>query len=101
MSSRSFPASALANSIEVGTAIETRNVELHADTIEPGSPVLIPGLDLMNHRPLTKVTWQWGSINSRLVVNEETASGLQIYNNYGPKSNEECAFAPRASDNTY
>ena len=91
MSSRSFPSSALVNSIHVTNPQgreERRNIE-RDDSVEPGSPVLIPGLDILNHRPFEKVTWQWGSVNSRLVNNEAVPSGFQIFNNYGPKSNEE------------
>lgn len=91
MSSRSFPSSALANYVHVANQqgpLERKSKE-RKERIEPGSPVLIPGLDILNHRPFEKVTWQWGSVNSRLVNNEAVASGCQIYNNYGAKSNEE------------
>lgn len=94
MSSRSFPSSALANVVQAGTQEpDKRRVRDRDDAIEAGSPVLIPGVDILNHRPFTKVTWQWGSANSRLVSNQEIASGLEIYNNYGPKSNEERALS--------
>ena len=63
------------------------------DNIEPGSPVLVPGVDILNHRPLTKVTWQWGSLSCRVVTNEIISSGSQVFNNYGPKSNTEREYA--------
>lgn len=91
MSSRCFPASALANNVLMKDAFDNRNLQLpgSADSLEPGSPVLIPGIDLLNHRPSAKVTWQWTSISCRLVTNENLVDGTQIWNNYGQKSNEE------------
>lgn len=91
MSSRSFPSSALANKVHITKQQEPTESKCKAQgkRIEPGSPVLIPGLDILNHRPFEKVTWQWGSVNSRLINNEAVASGCQIYNNYGAKSDEE------------
>lgn len=52
-------------------------------------PVLIPGLDLMNHNPAAKVTWNWGHSECSFSNNEVIRGGSQIWNNYGPKSNEE------------
>ena len=52
-------------------------------------PALIPGLDLMNHNPAAKVTWIWGHSECGFSNNEVIRGGLQIWNNYGPKSNEE------------
>ncbi|KAL8793562.1 MAG: hypothetical protein Q9195_003824 [Heterodermia aff. obscurata] len=91
MSSRCFPASALANSIlaERSSGSHGTPAGIPGDAIEPGSPVLIPGIDLLNHRPSAKVTWQWTSINCRLVINENLGAGTPICNNYGQKSNEE------------
>lgn len=57
-------------------------------------PVLIPGLDLMNHNPAAKVTWSWGHSECGFSNNEAIRGGSQIWNNYGPKSNEERANNP-------
>lgn len=91
MSSRCFPASALANSVlkEQQCGSTKPYPEEPSDALEPGSPVLIPGIDLLNHRPTAKVTWQWTSTNCRLVTNAHLEPGTQIWNNYGQKSNEE------------
>ena len=99
MSSRSFPSSALANVVAVGNPHDSEKpkVKEREDSIEPGSPVLIPGLDLLNHRPFAKITWQWGTVNSRMVSNEALASSSEICNNYGPKSNEERVWFSRLS----
>ncbi|BGP14819.1 hypothetical protein JCM10213v2_002774 [Rhodosporidiobolus nylandii] len=45
------------------------------------TPVLFPGIDLLNHRPQAKVTW---SSDVHVETLEE-----QIHNTYGAKSNEE------------
>lgn len=88
MSSRCFPASALANNAFMKSA--SGSGDFTPDDLERGSPVMIPGIDLLNHRPSAKVTWQWTSTNCRLVINENLASGAKMENNYGQKSNEEC-----------
>lgn len=54
-----------------------------------GLPVLIPGLDLLNHSPTSRVTWDWGPSDCKILIDEEISENCQIYNNYGPKSNEE------------
>ena len=91
MSSRCFPASALANSMlaERSSGSNGSHAGVPSDALEPGSPVLIPGIDLLNHRPSAKVTWQWTRVNCRLVINENLGAGTPICNNYGQKSNEE------------
>lgn len=54
------------------------------------SPVLIPGVDLLNHSPLAKVTWEWGASACTIQIDEQLSGGDQVFNNYGPKGNEEC-----------
>ena len=53
-------------------------------------PVLLPVFDLANHNPEAKVLWTWGAKYCTLTVEEDIEGGKEIYNNYGPKSNEEC-----------
>ncbi len=52
-------------------------------------PVLLPGLDLLNHSPAAKVTWRW--TGQACCIDTETLlpGGTEILNNYAPKSNEE------------
>ena len=70
LSSRSFTASALSD-----------------PTID--SPVLIPGLDMLNHSENAKVDWVFGSDGSIIKTEEVIDAGKEIFNNYGPKSNAE------------
>ena len=57
-------------------------------------PVLIPGLDLLNHDPSAKVSWIWDANVCALRLNESIAGGREVWNNYDPKSNEERGLAP-------
>ena len=56
-------------------------------------PVLIPGLDLLNHNPSAKVSWIWDANVCALRVEFTTQGGCQVWNNYDPKSNEERGLA--------
>ena len=57
-------------------------------------PVLIPGLDILNHSPSARVSWVWDETSCALKVEDSTHSGCQVCNNYNPKSNEERALVP-------
>lgn len=52
-------------------------------------PVLIPGLDILNHNPSAKVSWVWSASVCALRIEESATSGCHVWNNYDPKSNEE------------
>ncbi|KAL8777928.1 MAG: hypothetical protein Q9213_007641 [Squamulea squamosa] len=82
IASRSFPGSALASRTSGDHCKGTYNPD--------SSPVLLPGLDLLNHDPAAKVTWQWTEKACSIVTDEELRGGTEIFNNYAPKSNEEC-----------
>ena len=60
------------------------------------SPLLIPGLDLLNHNPSAKIAWVWDKNVCALRVDEPVPGGCQVWNNYDPKSNEERRLAPFA-----
>lgn len=64
-----------------------------------GSPVLLPGLDILNHSPAAKVTWQWTKEACNILSDQQLSSGTEILNNYAPKSNEErkCSHIAGAS----
>ena len=57
-------------------------------------PVLIPGLDILNHSPFAKVSWVWNASVCALQLDESATGGCQVWNNYDPKSNEERRFSP-------
>ncbi|GAA5975503.1 hypothetical protein JCM10908_005181 [Rhodotorula pacifica] len=75
------------------------------DNDQPNStPVLFPGIDLLNHRPTARVTWSSdvrgagsGSVTGgeekggslTIVLDELVPAGTQVFNTYGAKSNEE------------
>jgi len=65
-----------------------------ADLPEDSVPVLLPLIDLPNHRPLAKVEWRAGDEDVGLLVQESVAPGEEISNNYGPRNNEQCEQLP-------
>ena len=56
---------------------------------EGKAPVLIPGLDLLNHNPKSHVAWIWNATACTIQTDEALYGGSEVPNNYGPKSNEE------------
>lgn len=50
--------------------------------------VLLPLLDILNHKPLALVEWQARVDFVGLQVDEDYASGQEVFNNYGPRDNE-------------
>lgn len=60
-------------------------------TVPPAShePVLIPGIDSINHMRAYPVTWEYVHGAASLIIRSEISAGTQIFNNYGAKSNEE------------
>lgn len=46
----------------------------------------------MDHSPMAKVTWDWGSSWCAIISDEVLSEGQDVFNNYGPKSNEERKF---------
>ncbi|KAJ2484423.1 hypothetical protein IWW47_005677, partial [Coemansia sp. RSA 2052] len=53
------------------------------------SEVLLPLLDMANHHPRTPVTWIIDDDGIGFSMDAVVEAGQQIFNNYGPKSNEE------------
>lgn len=89
ITSRSFPGSALANAAMPGEVSQ-----------RPQSPVLIPGLDILNHDPNAKVRWQWTGEDCQIVTEETLQGRLQVHNNYAMKSNAERKHA-QATDQSW
>jgi hypothetical protein len=52
-------------------------------------PVLFPLLDAMNHRPRSRITWQPREEEELGFVTVDTVECGEVWNNYGPKGNEE------------
>lgn len=63
---------------------------------DPAEVMLVPLLDFMNHKPLTKVTWSFDGnsfgVSSQIKL-ENGSTKYEVYNNYGPKGNEELLMA--------
>ncbi|KAI8363823.1 hypothetical protein EDC96DRAFT_511847 [Choanephora cucurbitarum] len=62
-------------------------------TEDQSAQVLCPLADALNHKPNTKITWsREGDMDNgslTFIAGEAHNAGNQIFNNYGPKSNEE------------
>lgn len=63
------------------------------------NPSLIPLLDSLNHRPRERITWRVGNGQLGFETVDGLPPGVEVYNNYGAKPNEErrspdidCAF---------
>lgn len=59
------------------------------------SPILLPIVDLLDHRPRTPVTWTTASHRNpeiSISYHEALQAGSEVCNNYGPKSNAERRF---------
>ncbi|KAF8425980.1 hypothetical protein EV426DRAFT_38524 [Tirmania nivea] len=52
-------------------------------------PALFPILDMLNHKPHTKITWQPGQNDIGFTGEELLEKGAEVCNNYGPKSNQQ------------
>ncbi|KAL8687112.1 MAG: hypothetical protein Q9218_006624 [Villophora microphyllina] len=61
---------------------------MHTSASDP-APVLLPGLDLLNHSPTAKVAWHWTEDTFSITSDVALEGGREIFNNYAPKSNEE------------
>jgi len=54
--------------------------------------LLYPGVDSLNHNPLTQNSWKSDEESFGIVVNDELTAGMEVWNPYGGKSNGECEF---------
>ena len=85
MTSRSFAGPIVFNRPE-------SDFSTYTDLAEGKEPILIPGLDLLNHNPSSHVAWIWNSAACTIKTDEPLSGGSEVPNNYGPKSNEERRF---------
>lgn len=74
---------------DVGIADETPWTE----PIAADGECLIPVLDIFNHKYRTAVRWGYDGAAAVVTLGEEVPAGAQVFNNYGPKGNEELLLA--------
>jgi hypothetical protein len=93
ITSRSFPSSLLHPSDNDVATTDTAAAK--ADSY----PIMIPGIDLLNHKRAEPVTWTPGqseadaSSHVGFGVRRSIEQGEEVFNNYGPKGNEELLLA--------
>lgn len=63
------------------------------DVCQPDVAMLLPVVDLLNHNPTAKVTWGESGKNFIFESQDQCTKGLQLFNNYGQKGNEELLLA--------
>lgn len=69
---------------------EDGTTQIFQDGAKTGSkPALLPILDMLNHKPYTKITWQPGQNDIGFTGEELLENGTEVFNNYGPKSNQQ------------
>ncbi|KFY66850.1 hypothetical protein V496_01909 [Pseudogymnoascus sp. VKM F-4515 (FW-2607)] len=76
---------------------------LTCENTKSSFPVLYPVLDIFNHRLGTKVGWQFHKGDFNLCLEERVEQGMQVFNNYSPKGNEDLlmGFGFCIPDNPY
>ena len=86
IASRSFP-SRLLDSRKHDDPLADANPDVVEGQEGLDHPILIPGYDLLNHRPMTPVSWVSTGAESRvsLVHHFPLGPSQQIFNNYGSK----------------
>ncbi|KAK5118856.1 hypothetical protein LTR62_000065 [Meristemomyces frigidus] len=52
-------------------------------------PVLFPVQDIGNHRNEARVDWSYDPGRFGITINDDIAVGEEVFNNYGPKTNDE------------
>ena len=92
--SRSFTSQVLSNTLPADKARPMGHLdpdhEVLSDLFEDGFAVLLPLLDLLNYRPLSRVEWQAGLNEVSLQVLQSFEAGEEVCNNYGARDNEAC-----------
>ena len=101
-SSRAFPDSLLSiGSASLDPTAPENSVRVNADgtlqgmrtTEEGGSKsALFPVLDILNHRPRTRITWKPEHSEIGFLCGDDLTAGSEVCNNYGPKPNQQCMY---------
>ncbi|PIA16866.1 SET domain-containing protein, partial [Coemansia reversa NRRL 1564] len=70
---------------------DTKKDNLNQGNTGAKASVLLPLLDMMNHRPQARITWLVDSDSGSIsfVAGSDVTAGSEVANNYGAKSNEE------------
>lgn len=63
------------------------------DVMQEDVAMLLPVIDLLNHKPAAKVTWEVRGDRFLFTGDEKAVVGEQVFNNYGAKGNEELLLA--------
>ena len=99
LSSRSFSSRVL-NAIAPEFAVSNdasshdSTSEMESLTTDPSDPILIPVMDMLNHCPNHPVTWLTSPNTITFIAETSYLVDTEVFNNYGPKGNEEC-FSPQ------
>jgi hypothetical protein len=104
--SRSFTSQVLSNTLPADKArpmgCGDPDHGVLSSLFEDGFAVLLPVLDIFNHRPLSQVEWRAGLNEVSLQVLRPIEEGQEVCNNYGPRDNEarmtSLALEPNATD---
>jgi hypothetical protein len=62
----------------------------------PSFPILFPVIDIANHWVTTKARWEYpeqGTKRFTLNILDDLSEGAEVFNNYGPKQNEQLLLA--------
>ncbi|KAA1117885.1 hypothetical protein PGT21_026469 [Puccinia graminis f. sp. tritici] len=100
VNSRSFPSTLLATSSGIAnrTSLPTQpDTHLATPAVSPQeeAPILLPGVDIFNHKRGSKVEWRPVNADSPVQcieivsLEDQIPRGEQVFNNYGPKSTGE------------
>jgi hypothetical protein len=92
LSSRSFPS----RLINADVTLQIQN----PSEFDLSDPILIPVMDMLNHKPNHPVTWLTSSTNITFVAETEYPANAEIFNNYSAKGNEERTSSPAIQTNT-
>ena len=102
LSSRSFPSRLLSFESNVSDDLTpiTKNVSRANGNINGSAeiggdePILVPILDMLNHKPNQPVTWMKFPNTITFITETDYEADSEIFNNYGAKGNEECTLYP-------
>ena len=68
----------------------------HVTKLYDPDMLLYPGVDSLNHNPLTTNNWSTDEERFGIVVKDELTAGMEVFNPYGGKGNGErkCSSKP-------